>query len=62
MPGIETDEIINNILESFLTNYQEALGNKTTGSDFAFDYVEGLTYLYLKISLNSGGSFIDSPD
>ena len=31
------------------------------GSEFVFDYVDGLFYTCHKISLNHGGSYIDSP-
>ena len=62
MISIETVEIINNILKSFLTNYQEAIKIKTISRDFVFDYAEGLTYLSYKINLNYSGSYIDSPN
>ena len=30
------------------------------GSDFVFDFADGLHYKYHKVSLDSGGSYIDS--
>ena len=32
------------------------------GSEFVFDFVELLYYKCLKISLNRGGWYVDSPD
>ena len=32
------------------------------GSEFVFDYVQLLYYICHEISLNRGGSYIDSPD
>ena len=36
---------INELFESPLTSYQEALENEMKGSDFVFDDVNGLRYL-----------------
>lgn len=36
---------INELFESLLTSYQEALENEMKGSDFVFDDVNGLRYL-----------------
>ena len=62
MIGTETDVIINELFESFLTKYQEGLEAKMKGSDFVFDSVDLLFYDLHKISLNRGVSYIDSPD
>ena len=40
----ETDETIQELCKSLLTNYQEALENNTTSINFVFDYVDGLSY------------------
>ena len=32
------------------------------GSEFLFDYVHSMHYICLKINLNRGVSYIDSPD
>ena len=45
----------------FLQKYEENLQNKMRGSDFEFDGVNFLYYDFNKISLNRGGSYIDSP-
>ena len=61
MSGDDTDEIIKGLFESFLQKYEENLQNKMKGSDFEFDDVNFLYYDFNKISLNGGGSYIDSP-
>ena len=61
MNGDDTDEIIKVLFESFLQQYEENLQNKIKGSDFEFDGVNFLYYDFNKISLNRGGSYIDSP-
>ena len=62
MNGIETDGIINDLFESFLKKYQEGLETKMGGSNFIFESVDLLYYSLHEISLNNGGSYIDSPD
>ena len=60
MNGDDTDEI-KELFESFLQKYEENLQNKMKGSQFEFDGVNFLYYDFNKISLNRGGSYIDSP-
>ena len=60
MNGDDTDDI-KGLFESFLQKYVENLQNKMKGSDFEFDGVNFLYYDFNKISLNRGGSYIDSP-
>ena len=62
MNGIETNDIIKELFKSFFTRYQEGLETKMEGSSFVFDSVDLLYYKPHKISLNRGGSYIDSPD
>ena len=62
MNGIETNDIINELFKSFLRRYQEGLETKMKGSEFVFENVDLLYYKLHKISLNRGGSYIDSPD
>ena len=59
--GSETDEIIEELFESLLKRYQEALEESMRGSEFVFDSVDALYYDLNKISLSRGGSYIDSP-
>ena len=61
MMGNETDEIIEELFESLLQKNQEGLEEKMGGSEFVFDSVDLLHYNLHKISLNRGGSYIDSP-
>ena len=61
MMGIETDDTINELFESFLKKYQEGLETKMKGSNFVFESVDLLYYHLHRISLNRGGSYIDSP-
>ena len=61
MNGSDTDEIIKELFKSLLQRYQENLQEKMRGSDFAFDGVNFLYYDFNKISINRGGSYIDSP-
>ena len=61
MNGDETDEIIEELFESFLQKYEENLQNKMRGLEFEFDGVNFLYYDFNKISLNRGGSYTDSP-
>ena len=57
MNGSYTDEIIEGLLQKYEKNLQE----KMKGSDFEFDGVDFLYYDFNKISINRGGSYIDSP-
>ena len=60
--GIETDEILEDLFESFLKRYQKGLEEKMRGSEFVFDNADSLYYKLYKISfLNRNGSYIDSP-
>ena len=61
MNGSDTDEIIEGLFESFLQNYEENLQEKMKGSDFEFDGANFVYYDFNKISINRGGSNIDSP-
>ena len=61
MIGKDNDEIIEDLFKSFLQKYEENLQNKMRGSDFEFDGLNFLYYNFNKISLNRGGSYIDSP-
>ena len=56
MNGSDTDEIIEVVFESFLQKYEENLQEKMKGSEFEFDGAD-----FNKISINRGGSYIDSP-
>ena len=57
----DNDDIIEELFKSFIQNYEENLQNKMRGSDFEFDGINFLYYSFNEISLNGGGSYIDSP-
>ena len=59
--GDDNDDIIEQLFRSSLQKYEENLKNKMRGSDFEFDGVNFLYYDFNKISLNRGGSYIESP-
>ena len=61
MNGSDTDEVIEELFESFLQRYEQNLEEKMKGSEFEFDGVNFWYYDFNKISLNRGGSYIDSP-
>ena len=60
MTGNETEKIIEDLFDSFLQRYQKNLEESMKGSEFVFDFVDSLYYKLYKISLNRGGSYIDS--
>ena len=60
MNGSDTDEIIEGLFESSLQKYDENLQEKMKGSEFEFDGVDFLYYDFNKLSINRGGSYIDS--
>ena len=61
MFGDDNDDIVEQLFRSLLRKYEENLQNKMRGSDFEFDGVNFLYYDFNKISLNRGGTYIDSP-
>ena len=62
MMGSETDEIIEDLFDSFLQRYKKRLVESIKGSEFVFDGVDSLYYKLHKINLKRGGSYIDSPE
>ena len=61
MMSADTIEIIRNLFNSTLKRYQGGLAESMKGSDFAFDHVESMNYIFHKIDLERSGSYIDSP-
>ena len=55
MMSSKTDEIIEELFESFLQKYQEGLEESMRGSEFAYDGVDALYYNLNKVSLSRGG-------
>ena len=62
MSGIETEDVINELINTFCKRYQEGLETKTKESSFTFERVDLLEYHLHKIRLNRGSSYIDSPE
>ena len=60
--GNETNEIINRLFESFLSNYQKEEKILKNGSYFVFESVDLLAYHIHKTNLKRGKSFIKSPE
>ena len=58
----ETEDIINELANTFRKRYQEGLETKMRGSSFTFDRIDLLEYHFHKISLNRGSSYIESPE
>ena len=62
MSGIETDDAINELFNTFRRRYQEGLETKMKRSSFIFERIDLLEYHLHKISLNRGSSYIKSPE
>ena len=60
MIGSDTSDIIKELFKLLLQRYQEGLQEKMKDSDFEFDGVNLLYCDFNKISLNRGGSYIES--
>ena len=58
--GDNTSDVVKELFKSFLQRYQERLQEKMRGSEFELDGVNLLYYDFNKISLNRGGSYIES--
>ena len=61
MMGNETDKIIEDLFDSLLQRYHRNLEESMRGSEFVFYSIDSLYYKIHEISLNRGGSYIDSP-
>ena len=59
--GSETSNIIEELSESLLQNYQEGLEESMRGSEFVCNSIDLLYYCLQKTRLKRGGSFVDSP-
>ena len=60
--GIETDDIIKELINSFLSNYQNEEAILRNGNNFVFEGVDLLSYHLHKISLRRRRSYIKSPE
>ena len=60
--GNQTDDIIGELIKSFLQRYQENLEKSMKRSEFVFNSVDLLYYHLHKINLKRGESYIDFPE
>ena len=60
--GNDTNDIINERFESFLSNYQKEEQVLRNGSNYTFESVDELNIHFHKTQLKRGKSYIDSPD
>ena len=60
MMGTNTNEILRNLFHSLLRRYQRGLQESMRGSEFVFDYVESLNYIFHKVDLKRSGSYIET--
>ena len=60
--GSETNDIIKELCDSLLQNYQKRINEESMrGSEFVRDSVDLLYYHLHRISLKRGESYVDSP-
>ena len=57
-----TNEIIRNLFNSISRRYQGGLHESMKGSEFVFDYVESLNYIFHRVDLKRSGSYIKTPE
>ena len=62
MMGTNTNEIIRDLFNSILRRYQRGFQESMRGSEFVFDYVESLIYIFDKLDLKRSGSYIETPE
>ena len=62
MMEANTNKIIRNLFNSLLRRYQGGLLESMRGSEFVFDYVESLNYIFHKVDLKRSGSYIETPE
>ena len=62
MIGIETEDITNELFNTFSKRCQEGLETKMRGTSFTFERIDLLEYHLHEISLNRGSSYIKSPE
>ena len=60
MSVIETDDVINELFNTFRKRYQEGLETKMKGGSVTFERIDLLEYHLHKISINRGSSYIKS--
>ena len=61
MMGADTNEIIRNLFNSILGRYQKGLAVSIRGSEFVFDYIESMNYIFHQEDMKKSGSYIKDP-
>ena len=61
MMGSDTNEIVKELFESIIQKYQELMEYSTKNSGLILEGVELMNYDINKITINRGGSYIESP-
>ena len=59
--GVDTNDVVQEILKSTLERYQTGLQESMRGREFVFDCVHELHYKLHNVDLNRRRSYIDSP-
>ena len=62
MRGIDTNNIVNRLIESFKQRYHEGLETRMRGSSYVFNHIKLLKYHFHKVSLSRGSSYIPTLD
>ena len=62
MRGIDTNNIVNRLIESFKQRYHEGLETRMRGSSYVFHHDKLLEYHFHKISISRGSSYIPTLD
>ena len=62
LPGDDTNDIINELTNSFFDNYQQQILIPRNGSGYVFDGVEVLGIPFHKKEVKRGSSYIKAPD
>ena len=60
--AVDTNSVIDELLNTFLKRYQDGLETKMTGSSYFFEKVDLLEYYFHKVTLKRGSSYIPSPE
>ena len=58
----DANEVVDELFESFNSGYQGNLKISMERSEFIFDSVQLMYYIYLIVNFRRGGSYIDSRD
>ena len=62
MRGVDPNDSIEELIDSFMTRYREGLETKMKSSSYTFEKRELFEYHFHKITLKRGSSYIPSPD